>query len=138
MAYAALQDMIDRFGLDEMTLLTDRTGTGSPDPNTAAMVLNDASSQINTYLASRYQLPLTPVPDVAVRWACDLARFQLYRTEAPANVSQNYKTALTELVAAQKGLLTLEASAVDVASNGSAAEFSGPDRTFDKTSLRGF
>lgn len=138
MAYATLQDLIDRYGSDEITLLTDRSGSGSPDAVVAGTVLSNAADQMDAYLAARYQLPLNPVPGIVLGWNCDIARFQLYRTEAPANVTLNYKTALAELAQAQKGLLTLECSAVTSPTTSGAAEFSGAGRIFSADSLRGY
>lgn len=130
--------MINAYGEEEITLLSDRVGAGVPDAAVVGAVLDDAAKQIDTYLGGRYQLPLTPVPDIANQWNRAIARFLLYRTDAPNNVIQLYKTAMSELVAAQRGGLTLEAAAVATATSGSAAEFQGTPRAFTPDTLRGF
>lgn len=138
MAYAVLQDLINRFGMAEMTGLTDSTGSGQPDAEVIGLALDDATQQIDSYLAGRYQLPLNPVPAPATRWCCHIARFYLYKNEVPDVVKTNYSTSITELKLAQAGSLTLEAVAVPTATNTDAVELAGPDRLFTSNNLRRF
>lgn len=88
MTYAVQQDMIDRFGEAEIIAITDRTGAGIIDATVLDQALADADDSINVYLVERYTLPLSTVPTVLVRLACDLARFNLY-AEAPTEEVRN-------------------------------------------------
>jgi len=127
MAYAVLQ---------ELTALTDRAGAGEPDAAAIGLALDDASQQIDSYLASRYLLPLNPVPPAVVRWCCDIARFYLYKDEVSDAVKTLYASAIGALKLAQAGALTLEAAAIDAPTTGGAAVLEGPPRMFDTHRLR--
>lgn len=138
MAYAVLQDLIDRYGAQELTLLTDRTGTGQPDPNVVGIALGDATVTIDSFLAGRYQLPLLVVPPVVTLWCCNIARFLLWKDQASDAVSNLYKAAMAALALVQAGRMTLEADAVETPTDGETILVEGPERRFDRHSLRGF
>lgn len=138
MAYATLQDMIDRYASEGLTMLTDRTGAGVPDAAVVGLALDDASQVVDSYIAARYQLPLNPVPDQVGRWCCDIARFFLHKDEAPDAVKTLYSAAIAALKDAQAGRLTLEAAAVDSPTTGGTVLLSGPDRVFRTDRMGGF
>lgn len=103
MEYATQQDMVDRFGSDELINLTDRQHTGAIDSEVVSQALLDANSEIDAYLASRYELPLASAPQSLVRIACDIARYRLYDEQATETVSDRYKAAVRFLDAVAKG-----------------------------------
>jgi len=79
MSYATVADMIDRFGMTEMIRLSeqeDRTAT-VVDNVKIQTALDDASVLADTYLRSRYKLPVAIPPRDLVRAICHLARFDL-------------------------------------------------------------
>lgn len=122
MTYAVQQDLIDRFGQQEILQLTDRNNTGSIDATVVARALTDADATINGYLAPRYVLPLATVPTVLVRLAADLARYQLFDDGAPPQVTQRYKDAIKFLQDVSSGAASI---GVDAASQQPAAPSSG-------------
>ncbi|MDP2805447.1 MAG: DUF1320 domain-containing protein [Gallionellaceae bacterium] len=73
MSYAALSDLVAQFGDREVLALTDRNGDGVADAPVYGMALQRASNTIDAYLAARYPLPLTVVPDQLVDICCDIA-----------------------------------------------------------------
>ena len=137
-AYAVLQDLIDRYGASELTALTDRAGTGSPDPTVTGTALDDATMTIDSFLAGRYLLPLQTVPPVVTLWCCNIARFLLWKDQASDAVTTLYKAAISSLVLVQAGKMTLEANAVETPENGETIVVEGAPRQFDRHSLRGF
>ncbi|BAE50574.1 gp436 family protein [Paramagnetospirillum magneticum] len=138
MPYATLQDLTDRYGVDELTALTDRTGTGEPDPVVIGRALDDAGRIIESHLGSRYGLPLNPVDPVVQLWACDIARFLLYKSEVSDAVKARYASALKALVQAQDGSITLQAGGVVARPASDSVQFAGDDRFFDRDSLKVF
>jgi len=79
MAYVTQQEMIDRFGEDELIQLTDRTGNGTIDADVLERAIDDASAIMDGYIGARYVVPLSdPVPDIVSVTAADLVRCQLY------------------------------------------------------------
>ena len=137
-AYAVLQDLIDRYGEQELTLLTDRTGAGQPDPNVVGIALGDAAETIDSFLAGRYQLPLLTVPPIVTLWCCGIARFLLWKDQASDAVTTLYKAAMTALQLVQAGKMTLEANAIETPTDAETIVVEGPPRQFDRHSMRGF
>lgn len=72
--YASLQDLIARFGADEVIRHLDRDRDGVADPDTVSQILADVSALIDGYLAGRYRLPLAGAGALLTGLACDLAR----------------------------------------------------------------
>lgn len=110
MPYATETDLTTRFGADELVQLTDDTGTGAADPAKIAAALADADEAVNGYVAGRYAIPLSPVPMLVRRWACDLARYFLHTAAAPELVEKNYQAALAGLKDVAAGRVTLAAA----------------------------
>lgn len=52
--------------------------------------LQDAEQTINTYVGTRYQLPLSQAPEVLERIACQVARYVLYDDAMTEQVRQLY------------------------------------------------
>lgn len=76
MAYAAVADMVARFGELEVIQLTDRNQDGLIDEDVAAVALADATAEIDAYLG-RFKRPFTDVPPILKRLCCDIARYRL-------------------------------------------------------------
>ena len=138
MAYATLQDLVDRFGADELTALTDRTDVGTPDAVVVGRALDDAGQIIDSYLASRYAVPLNPVDAVVVLWTCDIARCLLYKSDVSDAVKARYATAIKMLVSAQAGALTLQANGTDAVTLSDTVQLSGSPRVFRTDRMGGF
>jgi phage gp36-like protein len=79
MAYAAIQDLVARYGEAELIRLAgDATqDSGSYDVNRVNLILEDASSEIDSYVRRRYATPVSPVSQELVRATCVLARYEL-------------------------------------------------------------
>ena len=75
--YATAPDIIDRHGEDVLVLLADRDGDGVADEGVINQALTDAASEIDTYLAPKYDLPLETVPPILTRLAVDIAVYRL-------------------------------------------------------------
>lgn len=138
MPYATLQDLVDRYGQQELTDLTDRAGAGVPDQAVATIALTDASQMVDGYLVDRYRLPLATVPQTVVRWTCDIARYFLWKDQASDAVKGLYAAALASLVSVQRGTLSIEASAIEAPQADNQIVTEGPGRMFPAGSLRGF
>jgi phage gp36-like protein len=110
-AYATPQDLIARFGPDEVEQLSDigRPRTGEIVASTLEVALADASAEIDGYLAARYPLPLDPAtaPALLKVFACDIARYRLMSTRADDRVTEGYKAALIYLRDVAMGKIAL-------------------------------
>lgn len=107
MTYASQQNLIDRFGEDELIQLTDRANTGLISSTVVARALADADAEINGYLSTRYTLPLSPVPAVLEKLACDIARYQLFENSVTEIVQERYENAVRFLKDVASGKVTL-------------------------------
>ncbi|WP_306148909.1 MULTISPECIES: gp436 family protein [unclassified Roseibium] len=143
MAYATQQDLIERFGEEELIQLTDRTNlpASTIDANVVAAALSDAENLANSYLAKRFQLPLEPVPEVLTRTISEITRYFLHgrRTDKDDPVTRDYLKALAWLKDAAKGLVELDVAGTtpDQSGNGQV-QFEAPDRVFSRGALAGF
>lgn len=142
MAYATLADLIARFGEEEITQRTDRVNAGTPDAAIAARALDDASAEIDGYLATRYQLPLPTVPAMLARIACDIARYRLWEDLASPEVRQRYEDARRLLESISRGVVSLGLPAnLPPAAQPAlslAAAKSGPAPRFDDAGMGGY
>jgi phage gp36-like protein len=137
-AYATIQDLTDRFGAAELVYHTDKASppTGAPDADALGRALGDAAAVIDSYLSSRYRLPLAQVDPVLTKIACDLARanYQGDAIERDGVVVANQKAALAALRDLADGRSRLQAEGVPAAVSGGVA-FASAGRAFPSGSL---
>ena len=107
--YATPDNMLSRFGEQDLALLTEREDSVPGEINLALLeqALRDASAEIDGYIAGRYVLPLTTVPAVLERNCCDIARYFLYGDKAPEQVEKRYTAVVKFLTAVSKGDISL-------------------------------
>lgn len=140
MPYATQDDLIQRFGHEELIQLTDRALIGQIDRATVGAALGDADAAIEGYLAARYAVPVTPIPALLRRLACDMARFFLHGNAAPEPVRQAYEDALRVMKdladgrAVLVGALPAAAGSIPAASPGTV-RVDAPARGLDRLSL---
>ena len=113
MAYASVDDMVLRFGRDELIRLTTPAGDDLVDVVAAPALaaLEDVSGEIDTYLRKRYRVPLDIVPAEIQRAACHMARFELSlgeQREASDQVRQMRKETLEWLAKISQGAVVLD------------------------------
>lgn len=107
MTYASQQDLIIRFGEEEITQLSDRNRDGAIDVDVLTTALNDADHEIDSYLAGNYILPLPEVPPLLVRLAADIARYRLFDDVVPDEVRNRYTDAVRLLRGLADGSVSL-------------------------------
>lgn len=139
MTYATQQNMIDRFGEQELIELTDHADTGAINATVLGQALADADAEINAYLTSRYTLPLASVPPVLVKFAADVARYQLYDTRASEQVKARYDDAVKFFKMLASGSVSLGLDPVNqpVADVG-GVQVNAAARVFNADSLGGY
>lgn len=135
MSYVTQQQLIDRFGQEELIQLTDRANAGSIDAAVLDRAIADAGAEINGHLAGRYQLPLATVPEIIALYCGDIARYRLYDDHAPEEVRNRYKDAVDFLKLVAKGTVRLGAD--EPAPTGGAQIETG-GRVFDRANSNGF
>jgi phage gp36-like protein len=107
--YAVQQDIIDRYGQQEFLLVADRDGDGNADSGVVATAIDDATDEINVYLASNYVLPLVNVPSILVRLCVDVVMYRLATNAGSLTdeKKERYKSAITLLEKIGSGKVSL-------------------------------
>lgn len=106
MPYASQQDLIDRFGEDELIVAADRDRDGEIDAGVVETALEDASAEIDSYLAQAYRLPLATTPRLIQRLCVDIA-FHRLSPEADT-ATEHRRTRYDEAVSLLKKLAKRE------------------------------
>jgi phage gp36-like protein len=97
MPYANQDDLVARYGAEELMQLTDYAGAGIIDAAAVATALADAQATIDGYLGGVYAVPVSPTPPMLARLACEVARYQLHGKAADDTVRRAYEDALRTL-----------------------------------------
>lgn len=139
MPYATPQQLVDRFGEVQLGRLADRDRTGELDAAVLSAAIADADQEIDAYLATRYRLPLDPVPGRITALSCDIAFYRLHAAAAPDDVRKRYEDALRVLRDLADGRAALDQGGLQPeTSGGGSADYAGPPRVFDRRTLEGF
>jgi len=117
MPYAAVSDMIARFGESELIEISTPPGQDMDTIHVDAVntALADASDEIDGYLRRRYVTPVLPVPAAIVRACCAIARYHLCtggRVTPSEKVTLGRQQAQAWLGKVQEGRVTLDGEAL--------------------------
>lgn len=139
MAYATATNMIARFGAAELIRMTTPEGAAMEAIDTVAVerALAEASDLIDSYLRTRYAVPLVAVPLAVAGCCCRLARHDLAMGENRGPTEQmiaarRQDIAWLENVA--KGVVTLD-GVVPASTDQSGARLRDRESQFNSTTL---
>jgi phage gp36-like protein len=120
MAYATQQNMADRYGDDQLLIVADRDNDSVVDAAVIEQALLDATSEIDTYVAAKYALPLATVPTVLTRLCVDISMYRLAadRDIATEERRKRYEDAVYLLRRIATGEVSLGISTPPPSSNG--------------------
>lgn len=133
MIYATRQDIIDRYGDDELIVSADHDGDGTADRAVVEQGLQDASDAIDVHIGERYPLPLKSVPPVLIRLCVDMALYLMSKPPAITDEKRRrYEDAVKLLTKISEGKGTLGEH--DPGGTGSAGGsfFHANDRVFKR------
>lgn len=144
--YATTADMIARFDRPENPELTQLipvadTTPAEVDTRRLAVVLAEASGEMDAYLGSRNSLPLSGIgADQAAnlsRICCDIARYRLWDDRASDEVRRRYDDALKFLQGVASGTILLSASGTGGTTSIAQATLDAQPRALTRDTLRG-
>ena len=136
MTYATQQDLVDRFGYEQLAQLSDRINGTVIDAAVVARALADADAEIDGYLATLYALPLASVPALILRVACDIARYRLFGDRMTDQVKQFYADAVRDLKAISSGTIKIGgAASLPIAESAVTVRVNTPPRRFGADAL---
>lgn len=142
MTYATQADLVERFGAAELAQLTDEAAGAAINAATVAQALADAAAEIDGYLGARYALPLTTVPPLLERVACDIARYYLFDERVSEAVKMRYLGAVSLLKSLSAGSVTLGLAAAapvpEAAAGAVTVRVATRARTFDADTLASY
>lgn len=96
-AYTTQDELLVRFGPDELLANADRDADGTVDADVVAGAIEAAQATIDSYIGTRYAVPLETVPEAVRKVAQDLARYELYTVEPLKIVSDRHAAAIAWL-----------------------------------------
>lgn len=139
MPYATQQDLVDRFGYEQLAQLSDRDAGTVVDATVVGRALADADAEIDGYLAALYALPLASTPPLVLRLACDIARYRLFGDRVTDQVRQLYTDAVRDLKSIASGAIKVDgAAALPVSDAAVTVRVSAPARIFGADDLRAY
>ncbi len=102
--------------------------------------LQDADETINSYLSGRYVLPLSTVPAVLARVACEMARFYLYDDQVTDLIKDRHASNIKWLSEVSKGTVSLGVESVSgqQPNSSAAAELVSSDAVWKRGNSGGF
>lgn len=107
MGYATQQDLVERFGEEELIQLTDREHAQLIVADVIDRALSDADAEIDSYLGVRYTLPLVSIPVLLVSVAANIARFRLMGDATTEEARKRYEDAIRLLRLISRGEVVL-------------------------------
>ena len=122
MAYATTQDIVVIYGEEILNAVADRDRSGRSDEDAVQAALEAASAEIDTYLGSRYTVPLTSPPPYIRQIAVDITVYRLALDIAPRTEEMRlrYMDAITYLKAVAAGTIDLPTTTGDPGGSGTA------------------
>ncbi len=143
MAYSDLTGLRQRMPEQTLIDLTDDVGAGAIDEDVTDRAIADADTEIDSYIAGRYAVPVSPVPDLLQRLSLDLAVEILYGRRPDLDMPEGVKTAaknaraLLVRIAAKQAHLPGVAEMDNSGTGSAGALFVGPGRLFTRETLKG-
>lgn len=114
MSYVTVEAMRLKFGESELIQLTDNEAPYQQAINMDKLnaAMQEADSEIDAYIGSRYPLPLQVMPPFLVNIGCNLARFYANTGDLSENdpIKARYDASIKTLTKISKGELTLGGS----------------------------
>jgi phage gp36-like protein len=137
--YSTKQDLIDRFGPEELERYAWDVDNDQADEQRIARANLDAAELIDLYIGAVVPLPLTSAPDILISIACDIARYRLQDDNPLDAAKERYEAAVQRLkdIAQGKATLTLDGAPTE-AGRTVYAHRSDDDRLFTRESLEDF
>jgi phage gp36-like protein len=143
MAYSDLTTLQQRMPEQVIIDLTDDQHTGLVNEDPVDRAIADADTEIDSYLAGRYPVPVDPASALLQRLSLDLSVEILYGRRPDLDMPEAVKTAaknaraLLARIAAKDAHLPGVAEADTSGTSSSGAMFIGNERLFTRDSLKG-
>ncbi len=141
MAYSAQTDILEQLPEIDLIGLTDDEAAGVVDESVVARAIADADATIDSYLQTRYSVPLSPVPDKVRLISVDLAIYNVFsrRSLDPPEVRKDRKKdAMAWLKMVAEGKISLGSDEISPANAANDVQITDDNRIFSRTKMDGF
>ena len=141
MSYADQNGLGARLAPELLVMLADDDGDGVADTAILTAALDDASAEIDQALSGRYVTPVSPVPNLLIRWCVDLAVAGLFRRKReglPREHAEEAALTRRTLEAIASGLANLSGAQARLEDFETENTQRGEDATFMDDSLEMF
>ena len=108
--YATVEDLVSLFGEREVITLSTKKKGNAIDREALETAIGYASSEVDSYLASRYAVPLAdPVPPVVMMVTADIVRYRLTTGDVSEKdpIITRYKSTVAWLKDVASGVVSL-------------------------------
>jgi len=141
MPYCTLSNIKAMMDEDEIIRFTDDYDAGIINTSVTDKAIAGADALIDSHIAKRYSVPVSPVPDIVLDLAVDIAIYKIYsrRSQPPDEIRRKYDDAVKylEKVAAGK-IIIPDATAAATSTSDTAVTITSGTRKFSRTTLEGF
>ena len=132
MAYAAKADLLNRIPEGVLAKLTDDDNFETVDDDVVDAILEDSTSEVNSYVSVVQTVPISPTPDLLKNLTLDIAEAKIYQRrysddEIPSKLKK-YQNAINTLLKIAEGKITI----------GRQTDSPGMEISVDKTDLPEF
>lgn len=140
MAYCTLADIQYVMDEDDVIRFTDDDDSGAVSTAVVDKAIADTGSLVDAYLASRYTVPLDPVPDVINGVACDIAVYKISsrRGIASEEVRKKFEDAVKFLEKLASGKAVLPGADESTSGGTDMVRMTSDVRVFSRNSMMGF
>lgn len=139
--YCTLTDILDMMDEAEIIRYTDDTDTGLVNTDVTDKAILGAGALIDSHLAVRYTVPVSPVPDIVVELAVDIAIYKICsrRGQSPEEIRKKYEDAIKYLEKVASGKIVLSGAAAAPSGAGSdAVTITTSPRIFSRDTMTEF
>lgn len=139
MPYATQADIDDIHGADLLLAIADHNNDDAVDTQAVTDALTNASDLIDSYLRSKYSVPILVVPALINQFCIDIAIYNLSHTNGGMSeeYKERYKEATANLKRIADGIIVLDLPVAAVSATTGAASVSGPGRNFTRSKTTG-
>lgn len=129
MAYISKEDLKTRLSEDYLLQIADDDGDGVPDDQLINDAIDQAQSEVDAYLGTRYEVPLSDPPQVVKKLTADLTIYYLHarKDNLPDTVQKLYEGAVKLLSLIAQGKVTV---GLDAQPEGSGIKVKTRDKVF--------
>ncbi len=142
--YCTLDDLLKQVPEAVLISLTDDEGTGAINQAVVDQAIQAAQDEADTYIGTRYPLPLSHVPGIVKKLTADIALYNLFarrgfdsgENSADNVIVRKYDGAIKLLSSIAKGAVGLGTSEPPPPSSG--AQITSSIRVFSRDKMEGF